>query len=249
MLIVAADLHVRPGTSGERAFLEFLEWVSGTACDVCFLGDVMELWIGVPGFGDALQERFLEWCRREKGRRRLYFLEGNHEFFVAKYFADAFTEAKADTLSLDGGALLLCHGDICQASNGSHLLLRRLMKSWLARALLKWLPGAHGLVRKIQAAFRRHSRRRRHNGYLPQAELEEWCETQGKALPSLRNVLLGHFHRRLETCCGKGLRLTALPAWKDAGEVAFCASGLERPVILPWRSAKARGMIRADRPH
>ncbi len=244
MLIVAADLHVRPGTPGEHAFLEFLEWISETACDVCFLGDVMELWIGVPRFGDALQRRFVEWCRREKGRRRLYFLEGNHEFFVASHFADNFTAAATDTLALDGGAVLLCHGDICQASNGTHLFLRRLMKSWLAHVLLKWLPGVHRLVQKIQAAFRRHSRQRKHKGYLPQAELKAWAVAMRKPQPALQTVLMGHFHRRMEVDCGQGVRLTVLPAWKEAGEIAFYAPEMKQPVILPWRSAKAREMAR-----
>lgn len=244
MLIVAADLHVRPETSGERAFLEFLEWISETTCDVCFLGDVMELWIGVPRFGDALQRRFVEWCRREKGRRHLYFLEGNHEFFVVDYEADGFTAVAEDTLPLDGGALLFCHGDICQASNGTHLFLRRLMKSWLAKALLKWLPGVRRIVKRIQATFRRHSRKRKHGGYLPQAELEEWVSAQRKTLPALRNVFLGHFHRRLEVACEGGVRLTVLPAWRENGEIAFYEASMKRPVILPWRSAKAREMAR-----
>jgi len=244
MLIVAADLHVRPDTPGERAFLEFLEWLSGSTCDVCFLGDVMELWIGVPGYGDAIQERFLEWCRREKERRRLYFIEGNHEFFVARHFAADFTAAATDTLALDGGALLLCHGDICQSSNGTHLFLRRLMKSWLARALLRWLPGAHRLVAKIQATFRRHSRRRRHRGYLPQAELERWAAAQRAAHSDVKGVLLGHFHRRLETVSAQGLRLTVLPAWKTDGEIAFIGDGMKKPVLLPWRSAKAHELAK-----
>ncbi len=163
---------------------------------------------------------------------------------MANYEADGFTEVAADTLSLDGGALLLCHGDICQASNGTHLFLRRLMKSWLAKALLKWLPGVRCLVKKIQATFRSHSRRRRHRGYLPQAELEEWASARRKALPELRNVLLGHFHRRLEAVCEQGVRLTVLPAWKENGEIAFYEASMRQPVILPWRSAKAREMAR-----
>ncbi len=83
-LAVLADVHAVEGEESERVLRNLLEQLSSTDDDVMFLGDIMDLWIGLPKYECKLQRDFLEWCRHEKSRRKIYFVEGNHEYYVAK---------------------------------------------------------------------------------------------------------------------------------------------------------------------
>ena len=89
-LLLIADSHVRPGKNSFGAFFQMLSWIETTNYDVVFLGDIMELWIGLKGYEGEIHKRFLSWCAAEKKHRKIYFLEGNHEYFVlpghARYF-------------------------------------------------------------------------------------------------------------------------------------------------------------------
>ena len=67
-LLLVADAHVRPDTPAAQEFREFLSWVATTGYDVAFLGDILELWIGLKRYETALSAEFLAWCVREKAR-------------------------------------------------------------------------------------------------------------------------------------------------------------------------------------
>ena len=60
MLILIADSHLSENTSNLVEFKKFLEWISRSDYDVCFLGDIMELWIALPKFENAMHREFLD---------------------------------------------------------------------------------------------------------------------------------------------------------------------------------------------
>ena len=210
-----------------------LSWLETTRYDIVFLGDVMELWIGVPSYEDALQHDFLEWCRREKGRRRIYFLEGNHEFFVLRHHRECFSQSASEMLRV--GTMLLSHGDSL-ATTGGHRCFRWWSKSSLAYLLLRFLPGAPFLVRRIKQVFEKKSLTR--SWRFPAERLVAWGQGVFQASSS-ETILLGHFHRSFQMHY-KGNRLLAvLPAWKDHGEVAIFDPSGNSIRSRHWRSLAA----------
>lgn len=220
-MLIIADSHVDSGTAGETEFFALLELVSSTSHDVCFAGDIMELWLGVPGYETDLHYRFLDWCRREKSRRKIYFVEGNHEFFVVKHHGDIFAAASQESLRI--GKLLICHGDGLPGQNWSHQVFRRLSKSWFAEFLVKWLPGAKALVRcikrRFEAAARRRALREGSAGYLyPEtvAAIEDWRKVNPGGDDSPTVLLLGHFHCEYLADDGDGVPVCLMPAWRDS---------------------------------
>jgi len=216
MLVLVADSHLRENTAATQDFRRFLRRLADGEDDICFLGDIMELWIALPNFENDLHREFLDWCRQEKTRRKIYLLEGNHEFFVARHHRSCFTAVGEDCLRQ--ADILFTHGDAILASAGrGHLLFRWFSKCPLARLLLKYLPCSPRIVSRIQAGMRKRSR-----GYsraFPARAIEDWAEKQFAA--GSRNIFLGHFHRKFHLRRRSGQNLFCLPAWKERQEIAI----------------------------
>jgi len=229
MLILIADSHLSENTNNLAEFTKFLEWISSSDHDVCFLGDIMELWIALPKFENAMHREFLDWCRREIRRRKIYLFEGNHEFFVAARHADCFSGGSQDCLRI--GSDLFCHGDLIQRHQLDHLLFRRMSKSRFAFLLLRFLPGVRKLVSLIQGIMRKKSRC--YSKHLPLPEIHRWCD--GKQQPGLQNIFLGHFHQAHQEERIEGLRLFCLPAWKEQQEIALFDPATRQCSFLHWQ--------------
>ena len=228
MLILAADLHIRPNGASRERFRDFLQWVSSTPHDIAFLGDVLDLWIGVDAYSDELSREFLAWCRSEKERRGIYLVEGNHEYFVARHHGEAFTEAVPEELRL--GNLLLLHGDTCQ-HNPSHLRFRWWVKSRLAHLLLHF-PGAAAYVRHLKNKLERKSRARRHS--FPQAELSAFASERFCGDNPPQSIVLGNFHHNFLEQRRGGRTFAVLPAWKTRGEIALWNPEENQLSVKPW---------------
>ncbi len=235
MLILIADSHLNENTPSLDEFQNFLEWISSSDHDLCFLGDIMELWIALPKFENAMHRKFLDWCRNEISRRKIYFLEGNHEFFVSARHADCFSAGSRDCLEV--GTDLFCHGDLIQRHQLDHLLFRRLSKSRFAFFLLRFLPGAQMLVGMIQAFMRKKSRR--YSKHLPLPEIFRWID--GKKRTGQQNIFLGHFHQAHQEERPDGLRLFCLPAWKEQQQIAIFDPATKHCSFLHWRELLLRG--------
>jgi len=229
MLILIADSHLSENTASLAEFTKFLEWISSSDYDVCFLGDIMELWIALPKFENAMHREFLDWCHRESCRRKIYLLEGNHEFFVAKRHADCFSGSSPDCLRI--GSDLFCHGDLIQRHQLDHLLFRRMSKSRFAFFLLRFLPGARRLVNFIQGIMRKKSRG--YSKHLPLTEIHRWCDEKKQS--GQQNVFLGHFHQAHQEERPDGFRLFCLPAWKEQQEIAVFDPATRHCSFLHWQ--------------
>ena len=122
--LMIADAHLTC-LGPEDEFFRVLDDVSRLPGDIgiIFLGDIFDLWIALRGYENGEHRRFLEWCRREKSNREVVFLEGNHEFFVAKKYADNFTYIGED--SFQDGLLQWLHGDRINGSTSRSQSLRK----------------------------------------------------------------------------------------------------------------------------
>jgi UDP-2,3-diacylglucosamine pyrophosphatase LpxH len=229
MLILIADSHLSENTSNLAEFTKFLEWISSSAHDVCFLGDIMELWIALPKFENAMHKEFLDWCRKEIHRRKIYLAEGNHEFFVAERHVDCFSGSSQDCLHI--GSDLFCHGDLIQRHQLDHLFFRRMSKSRLSFLLLRFLPGARKIVNFILWIMQKKSRR--YSTFLPLPEIHRWCDKKKRL--GVQNIFLGHFHQAHQEELAEGIRLFCLPAWKVTQEVAVFDPATRQCSFLHWQ--------------
>ena len=215
MLILAADLHVRPNGASRERFRRFLECVSATNHDIAFLGDVLDLWIGVDSYSDDLTREFISWCEAELPRRKIYLIEGNHEYFVVRHHGQAFTDAQTEELRL--GDLLLLHGDTCQ-NNPAHIRFRWWVKSELAHILLH-IPCAALYVRHLKRKLDHKSKTRKHT--FPQAELSAYATKRFEEANAPTAIIMGHFHHTFTEHRRGNRTFAVLPAWKEHGEIGL----------------------------
>jgi UDP-2,3-diacylglucosamine pyrophosphatase LpxH len=213
--LMIADAHLTCRTP-EDDFFRFLGHVSGLPADVgvIFLGDIFDLWIAIRGYETEDQRRFLDWCRDEKSRREIVFLEGNHEFFVAKTYGDDFTYCSED--EFQSGLLQWLHGDRINKADYAYAVLRFILRNPLTRGFL-WVIGstfgpafAHYVRERLRATNQAHKQ------YFPEPHALKFLED----CPKDSVVFVGHFHDRL-TKTRDGRTLEVLPAYAEASEIAF----------------------------
>ncbi len=213
-MIFVADAHVSVENGNVEPFFAMLDRIGKTDDGVVFLGDLLELWIGLPRYETDLHRRFLAWCREERGRRTVGFVEGNHEFFVARHHADAFSWC-TEREYRDGGCLYV-HGDLIDAADRSYRLFRALTKNGAAHWLLAHAPGAPALVERVKHGMERKScRYAKHVPERDVARFAEACFARG-----IRLVVTGHFHRFHQAAAENGdRRLIVTPAWGESESV------------------------------
>lgn len=233
MLVLIADTHVNDGEKGAGEFLRMLQHLSTLPYDICFLGDIFELWIGVSGYEQEIADTLLCWCLAEKQHRRIFLVEGNHEFFIVGRYGSYFSIAAEGVLRY--GDLCFCHGDQIPRSSTDLLLLRRLLKNPVVRLLMGYLPGAQGIVRRVKNWFYRRSLQRSYS--FPRAAIVRWASQQLET--GGRELFLGHFHRQEsgETLSGDG-RWHCLPAWKERGEIALYDPETHAYMVMPWETLR-----------
>ena len=213
--LMIADAHLTC-LAPEDEFFRMLDGVSRLPGDIgiIFLGDIFDLWIALRGYENNEHRRFLEWCRREKANREVVFLEGNHEFFVAKKYADDFTYAGED--SFQDGLLQWLHGDRINRKDYAYKILRFILRNPLTHGFL-WLAGptfgptfAHYVRERLRTTNQAHKK------YFPEPHALSFLSS----CPPESIIFAGHFHDRLTKTAG-GRFLEVLPAYANASELAY----------------------------
>ena len=223
MLFLVADCHVTPGSQEEREFREMLEALSRSPHDVVFLGDILDLWIAIPRYEETIHREFAEWCRRESARRRIYFLEGNHEFFVQRHRTDCFTQTAEDELLLDD--ILFAHGDkIQEGPFGFNRLFLGLCKSWVGLSVLTVMPFGRSFAHFVKRLMGGNHSRPLERIVLPLKRMRRWAEHKTRH-SHVQQIILGHFHKpAVLEGLPNGATLRVLPAWKCTRNAALLTS-------------------------
>jgi UDP-2,3-diacylglucosamine pyrophosphatase LpxH len=190
-----------------------LDTLAGCDDDLVFLGDIFDLWVALPRYENELHRRFLAWCRRQKRRRAIGFLEGNREFFLTTTHADSFSWCSSGPWHRGRAGLLFCHGDQINQRDFRYLTWRKFSKNRIVRTLLWGMPlgpaVAEHLKRRLKytnAAFRRR---------LPVEQFEAFTEARRRE--GVHTLFAGHFHRSYTYRSPYGVQLHALPAWLGTG--------------------------------
>lgn len=192
--MIIADSHLTEHGSEKTVFRSLLKKISESTCDVLFLGDIFDVWIACPGFETEIHQEFMEWCRQELPKRRIWFVEGNHEFFVERNRKAYFTEVFRQSCVLDGGALYAAHGDLVNYHDHAFTFLRALLRNPATYLILRifGLTGwGYKLSGKVRQDLRSTNQKQKH--YFPASELLELDRVLGDC--GIRCGVLGHFHR------------------------------------------------------
>ncbi len=184
--------------------------------DLVFLGDIFDLWVALPRYENELHRQFLGWCRRQKTRRSVGFIEGNHEYYLTDNHSEAFTWCASGPFHRESEGLLFCHGDQINRQDSHYLTFRKLSKNRVTRTILAGLPLGPALVehlkrrlKKTNMAFRRE---------LPLDQIEAYAEACGRE--GIHTAFVGHFHQHHTCRSYQGVRLCTLPAWFATGCVS-----------------------------
>ncbi|MBN2451298.1 MAG: hypothetical protein JXR77_12975 [Lentisphaeria bacterium] len=233
-MILIADAHVSEAKGNRGEFGEMLAALSETSHDVVFLGDILDLWIALPAYETSLHREFLGWCRREIPRRGVGFIEGNHEFFLARHHADCFTFASAGP-HLDGAGRLYAHGDTVNRADVSYRVLRAVTRSRLVHWLEGHLSSGPAVARFLKSRFEARSRHRPQ--FFPTEEVRRFAAAWGRR--GARKIWLGHFHDHCVLECGDGIVCEVVPAWCGSGMVVV-TDGTGPGQACRWRDAVGR---------
>ncbi len=213
-MILIADAHVNTAAGTDRPFFRMLETLERSSEDIVFMGDIFDLWIALPGYEQVVHTRFLSWCRQQKIRREIGYIEGNHEFYLAEEKADAFSWATDRAFKTDGKGNLFCHGDRINRRDRNYLRFRALVRNRPVKLLLGLLPSgpfwADHVKKKLKhtnASFR---------GGLPRDEIMRYLSMAQAA--GIQNIFVGHFHQEA-FFSRAGARLYVLPAWLNTGRI------------------------------
>ena len=225
--LMIADAHLTC-RKPENCFFRMLDAVARLPEDVgiIFLGDLFDLWIALPGYENDEHRRFLDWCRREKVKRKVIFLEGNHEFYVAKTYADAFTYA--DETMYQDGLLQWLHGDRINRQDHAYTVLRFILRNRITRCFLRLIGPTFGPSFAHYVRERLRTTNQAHKHYFPEPHALRYLSS----CPPDSVVFAGHFHDRL-TKSTDGRIMEILPAYANASELAYYDPAAPELAVFP----------------
>jgi len=210
-MFIISDAHVNEALGNHSAFFRMLRALEKSAEDIVFLGDIFDLWIALPRYERAIHRRFLSWCAAQKLRRRIGFIEGNHEYFLARHKGRFFSWCTNGAFWKDGCGNIFCHGDQVNRRDRNYLWFRRVVKNDLAQTALRWLPLGPGFVEQVKVRLKHTNPLFRR--YLPKQQLEAFAKARFEE--GARMVFVGHFHRAYRYRDQQGRTLHTVPSWFD----------------------------------
>ncbi|MBU0698279.1 MAG: metallophosphoesterase [Proteobacteria bacterium] len=217
MIIIIADAHVNEALGNHNQFFDMLTAFESCDHDLVFLGDIFDLWIALPRYESRIHHRFLSWCKQQKQRRTIGFIEGNHEYFIADERKDFFSWCTAGAFWQDRRGTVFCHGDQVNRLDSNYLFFRKLSKNRISKQILRCFPLGPWFVEYLKARlkdtnldFRKH---------LPSRELETFAEQRFRE--GGRTIFVGHFHRQHFHRSPAGGELHTVQGWLGSGSVTL----------------------------
>ncbi len=230
------DAHLRAGDEEVGAFVRFLDSLPPDIRTLAILGDLFAVWIGTSDLNRLHHLEVLEALRRLRRRGcRILYVEGNHDFFLHRLYAeDPFDALACETLdlSLAGRRTHLAHGDLVNTRDRQYRAWRALSKNRLFFEAFNLLPAAlRGRVAdSLEAGLARTNLAFR--GGFPLTECETYARARIAAGVDL--LVFGHFHEERRIDYREGGRrgsVFVLPAWRGGHRYLRIEPGAE-PVFV-----------------
>ena len=219
MLCIVTDAHIDAGTPQADEFLEMLDALSSTPHDVLFLGDIMELWFAIWRYENDFHRQFVAWCRKEKEKRRIYFIEGNHEFYATSKYRDAFTQGTVNSILL--GEAFFTHGHRIQEPPwGINRWTQALIRSKPIWAGAVIVPFGHAIVDGIKRMLSSNGKYNK-KPFVPTEKIQAWAEGVIKKNPNIKHLFIGHFHKSETIKLANEAECHVLSPWKDTRDISL----------------------------
>lgn len=231
-MIIVSDAHVSAQQGNPDAFFRMLRRLEDCVEDIVFLGDIFDLWIALPRYEDELHRRFLRWCERERRRRSIGFVEGNHEYFVTHRRKRFFSWSAEGVHLQAGNRTLFCHGDQINRKDVQYLRFRKLAKNRIVRWMLLALPPGPRVVALLKVKLKATNPEFRKE--IPREEIAAFAEAAFRR--GVRQIFTGHFHRDYRYCNDQGRCLHALPGWCIDGRISRYEPSTGTVRYLNWDS-------------
>lgn len=151
-LILVADSHWSEELTGLREATRL-----HPEADWLFLGDVFDVWLGLPGLETEAQRSFLWWVQERRSAGRWVGLWGGNRDFFLDRLADRFDfagEGAGGELPQEG--LAFEHGDLVNAADRTYRLWNLLSRSGAMWLFFRALPTswARRLVARLEHSLR-----------------------------------------------------------------------------------------------
>lgn len=195
-LILVADPHWGDTLTGLSEAAE-----AHPEADWLFLGDLFEVWVGLPGLAEPNQEAFLAWVAERRAAGRWVGLwTGNREYFLdglAPRF-DLLGEGTGGLLKDEG--LAWEHGDLIDGRLWAYRLMFILFRSGPMWLFARWAPSR--ISRAVAARLRRKfaARPGAYEYPVPMEALETAAFSSGG-----RSFVVGHFHHEAQVGMAQAL--------------------------------------------
>ena len=207
-LAVFSDCHlpIQNGHPDVDRFFQVLRGASDVSNHVVLLGDVFQVWAGIPPFDHGNGHRLLD-LLEELGTDRFSLVEGNWDFYIQRVFGDRFARVTpvGFQMELGGRIIRFAHGHL--HTGWKDRLWMGCLKSAMAYHLFKtgWFNGfLSSLNRRFQAGM--------YSEVLTQGRLENMCQRLEQQYGDADRIICGHAHRLFQHG-----RVTVLPDYHSTG--------------------------------
>jgi len=214
-LILVADPHWCAELTGLEAAT-----TSFPRADWLFLGDVFDVWVGLPGLETEPQRAFLDWVDRRRAAGRWVGLwMGNREYFLDRHAGHFDLLGEGLGGGLEGEALRWEHGDLINPRDRQYRLWNLVSRSGPLWLVFRLMPS--GAARKVSAWMERKLRTTNASYKLsfPRTAFRAAAESHRGS-----TFLTGHFHTHEVEANG-----IALP-WAHEGR------------FMVWRNGKVQAL-------
>ena len=236
-MIIVTDAHVSQARGNHKAFFQMLEAIERTGHDLIFLGDIFDLWIALPRYEEYIHTQFIDWCRKQKSRRKIGYLEGNHEFFLASGHAPAFTWCSSSGWHRDEAGVLFVHGDQINRQDRSYLIFNKLMKNNLIKFILRYLPYGPDIALSVKHRLKKTNKKFKTR--IPWDQIRFFADN--KFAQGFDTIYVGHFHHESSLPDTDTKRLYILPDWLSTQKVTVYSDDPQNSSTMHWNELPIKG--------
>ncbi len=218
--VFLSDAHLNGDDPDTHAFVALAEKAAAERIPLFLLGDIFDLWFGVPELTFPFQKPVIEKLRElRRTGLRLYYVEGNRDFHLKTHHEGTtlcVVAEEALRVAVGSRTVYLTHGDTVNRADLAYRFWKTVSKNRWAYGALSLVPPAVALpaANRLERTLRRTNRRFR--GSFPERELREFALRMFDSGADV--VIVGHFHSEHLEPFGEepsARVFVALPSWKE----------------------------------
>ena len=233
-MIIITDAHISKTAGNHATFFRMLASLEENRQDLIFLGDIFDLWVALPRYEDETQRQFAGWCREQKKYRAIGFMEGNHEYFLARNRARDFSWCSAAGWRRGDDRTLFVHGDQINRRDRNYLRFRQIAKNPIAQFIMRVLP----LGPRIAASLK-HGLKDTNMDFrlqLPREEINLFADA--RFAEGIDTIFVGHFHQEYTYRNQDSKSLYVLPDWFSTEKITVFDRKLQRADGVHWKQIR-----------